>query len=192
MTPRCCKQQGIIELKSKITFVIGGCKSGKTRFAQHLAESMPHAPRVYVATCRPEDEEMRRRVARHQAERGDRWVTEEVPVRLAEVLPRLRAEAGVILIDCLTLWVSNLMLADGTAEEVCARAGDLIRRLTPEGCPVVIVSNEVGTGIVPENALARAYRDAMGSVNQQMAVCADIVVHMVAGIPVAIKGTLAT
>jgi adenosylcobinamide kinase/adenosylcobinamide-phosphate guanylyltransferase len=179
-------------LKSKTTFVVGGCKSGKTRFAQHLAESTLLSPRVYVATCRPEDEEMRRRVARHQAERGGRWITEEVPVRLPEALLRLRAEAGVILIDCLTLWVSNLMLSDDTAAAVSAAADELIRSLTPAGCPVVIVSNEVGTGIVPENALARAYRDAVGSVNQRVAACADSVVHMVAGIPVAIKGTVAT
>jgi adenosylcobinamide kinase/adenosylcobinamide-phosphate guanylyltransferase len=179
-------------MESNVTFVIGGCKSGKTRFAQYLAESTLHPPRVYVATCRPEDEEMRRRVARHQADRGDRWITEEVPIRLPEALLRLRAEAGVILIDCLTLWVSNLMLSDETAAAVSAAADDLTRSLTPPGCPVVIVSNEVGTGIVPANALARAYRDAVGSVNQQVAARADTVVHMVAGIPVAIKGALAT
>ena len=179
-------------MKPKITFVIGGCRSGKSRFALKLAESLPQTPRVYVATCRPEDEEMRRRVARHQTERGNRWLTEEVPVHLAEAVLKLRAEAGVILVDCLTLWVSNLMLAEGTAAAVAAAADELVGSLTPDGCPVVVVSNEVGTGIVPENALARAYRDAVGSVNQQMAACADTVVHMVAGIPVAIKGTLPT
>lgn len=176
-------------MTSKITFIIGGCRSGKSRYALKLAESRPKTPRIYVATCRPEDEEMRRRVAAHQAERGDRWTTEEVPIRLAEALSDLRQSAGIVLVDCLTLWVSNLMLADEGPEALVGAADRLASALGPEGCPVVVVSNEVGAGIVPENRLARQYRDVVGAVNQKVAACADAVVLMVAGIPVAVKGT---
>jgi adenosylcobinamide kinase/adenosylcobinamide-phosphate guanylyltransferase len=175
-------------LTSKITFVIGGCRSGKSRYALTLAEGRQREPRVYVATCRPEDEEMRRRAAAHQAERGDRWITEEVPVHLPEALWSLRQTAGVVLVDCLTLWVSNLMLAAEEPEAASGAAEQLVSALGPEGCPVVVVSNEVGTGIVPENRLARQYRDLVGAVNQKVAACADTVVLMVAGIPVVVKG----
>jgi adenosylcobinamide kinase/adenosylcobinamide-phosphate guanylyltransferase len=175
-------------LTSKITFVIGGCRSGKSRHALKLAESRQKTPRIYVATCRPEDDEMRRRVAAHQSERGDRWITEEVPIRLGQALSDLRQTAGIVLVDCLTLWVSNLMMASSAPDAVAGATGELVSALGPEGCPVVVVSNEVGAGIVPENRLARRYRDAVGFVNQKVAACADHVVLMVAGIPVAVKG----
>jgi adenosylcobinamide kinase/adenosylcobinamide-phosphate guanylyltransferase len=178
-------------LKSNVTFVVGGCRSGKTRFAQTLVENRGQSPRIYVATCQPQDEEMLRRVARHQQERANRWRTEEVPIRLDEAILRLRPEAGAILVDCLTLWVSNLMFDENPPEAVLEAADALVRSLDGGGCPVVVVSNEVGTGIVPENRLAREYRDAVGFVNQRLAACADNVVHMVAGIPVAIKGSVA-
>lgn len=176
-------------MTSTVSLVIGGCRSGKSRHALTLAQRRPGAPLVYVATCEPKDAEMRRRVARHQAERGDRWRTVEEPVRLPETLDRWRQQAAVILVDCLTLWVSNLMLAPAGAPSVAEATDRLLKALSQNGCPVILVSNEVGAGIVPENALARDYRDQVGTVNQAVAACAQTVVWMVAGIPVAVKGT---
>ncbi len=177
-------------MTSTITFVTGGCRSGKSSYALILAENLSASPRIYLATCRPQDEEMRNRVARHQADRGDRWVTEEEPLRLPEALSRLRKESGVVLVDCLTLWIANLMLSGAGPDKIEEAAERLVQALSADGCPVVLVSNEVGAGIVPENALARTYRDAVGTVNQRMAACADTVLFMVAGIPLAVKGTV--
>jgi adenosylcobinamide kinase/adenosylcobinamide-phosphate guanylyltransferase len=133
---------------------------------------------------------MRRRVARHQQDRGKSWNTLEVPIDLPGAITRNGSRADVLLVDCLTLWMSNLLTKtpkiseDGLIESV----DNLTRNLQTAICPVILVSNEVGTGIVPENQLARQFRDLMGLTNQRVAACADRVIWMVAGIPVKIKG----
>jgi len=167
--------------------VLGGCRSGKSRHALALASPFRGGRRIFVATCSPADEEMNRRVALHQAEREADWQTLEVPLALPEALDRHAPAAAVILVDCLTLWVSNLMQRD---EDPAALAGHLERlrsAMTRAACPVILVANEVGLGIVPENRLARLFRDAAGQVNAAMAMICNRVLLVVAGIPLPVK-----
>lgn len=174
------------------TFVIGGCRSGKSDHALKLAESynLPH--HVYIATCVPQDDEMRYRVERHRAERGPRWSTVEEPIRLPETLKSFCSPDTVLLVDCLTLWVTNLVIDSDTKDPECflEPTRQLVQSLEDAQGPVVLVSNEVGTGIVPENHLSRLFRDTAGSVNQYVAKAVDTVIWMVAGIPVKIKSKL--
>ncbi len=171
----------------KITFVIGGCRSGKSRHAIELAEKVPGTQKAFVATCIPRDEEMNQRVARHRQERSSSWITLEVPVRLADTIRQKSTQYDLMLIDCLTLWMSNLLLETEDFETIDRHVTDLTLALENVQCPIILVSNEVGTGIVPENRLARLFRDATGFSNQKVAACADEVVWMVAGISVKIK-----
>jgi adenosylcobinamide kinase/adenosylcobinamide-phosphate guanylyltransferase len=171
-----------------ITFVIGGCRSGKSRHALRLAESTPAVRRIFVATCVPRDDEMRSRVACHQGERSGEWETLEVPEGLGKAISDHSRPGVLLLIDCLTLWTSNLLLASDDPEGMEAPLDELISAVKSAAGPVILVSNEVGTGIVPENRLARLYRDMVGKVNQTVAACADRVILTVAGIPVTIKG----
>lgn len=172
-----------------ICLVIGGCRSGKSRYALETAEKINADRQVFVATCQPHDEEMRRRVQQHRRQRSKRWVTVEEPLELPEVIETHASPDTAVLVDCLTLWTSNLLLrfADSRPEEVSVRSERMAAALQAAGGPVVLVSNEVGTGIVPENRLSRMFRDAAGLVNQQVAAVATTVVWMVAGIPVKIK-----
>ena len=166
-----------------ITLVLGGARSGKSRYAESLVTALP-APWVYVATATAGDAEMATRIAEHRARRGDNWRVMEVPRDLAGALAAAPAGSPV-LIDCLTLWLSNLMLADA---DIPVEAGRLDRALAEAREPVVLVANEVGFGIVPDNALARRFRDAQGRLNQQVAARASRVVLMVAGLPLVVKG----
>ncbi len=168
-------------------FVIGGCRSGKSRHALVLAEDRLGSKNCFVATCVPYDEEMKDRVRRHQEERGGKWRSVEAPLALPEAIDRQGGTADVIVIDCLTLWMNNLIMDERTDEEVLNQVEQLECALSKTRCPVFMVSNEVGTGIVPENKLARRFRDLAGFTNQRMAECADQVIWMVAGIPVKIK-----
>lgn len=143
-----------------------------------------------MATCVPHDEEMRRRVARHQAERSALWETEEVPLELPKAIRRRGSRADLILVDCLTLWTSNLLLETDSPESIELEMQQLTLALEGARCPVILVSNEVGCGIVPENPLARQFRDLAGFCNQAVAAAADRVVWMVAGIPVTVKPKL--
>jgi adenosylcobinamide kinase/adenosylcobinamide-phosphate guanylyltransferase len=173
------------------TLVIGGCRSGKSSHALHLADSMGNIRKFFLATCIPQDDEMHQRVSRHRAERGADWIAVESPILLSEAIQNFGPRADVLLVDCLTLWVSNLMMApaepDAPANPLTAQTNLLIESLRTAACPVILVSNEVGAGIVPDNALAREFRDSMGQVNQRIAACVDQVIWMVAGIPVKIK-----
>ena len=170
-----------------ITFIIGGCRSGKSAEALRRAEALDAKRRLFVATCRPHDAEMRARIERHRRERDASWETLEVPLNLVEALETHNTSGHVILVDCLTLWTTNLMLDDPSENEVEAQALNLVSALAAMHCPVILVANEVGQGIVPENAMARRFRDWAGMVNQKVAACADQVIWMVAGIPVKIK-----
>lgn len=168
----------------KITFVLGGARSGKSRFSEELARS-GGLERHYIATSQAFDDEMRARIAQHRADRGEGWVTHEVPLHLTSALAEIAAPGRVILVDCLTLWVTNLMMAQAEVDrEGVALAGSL-RQLAG---PVIFVSNEVGLGIVPENRMARAFRDHAGRLHQALAAVADEVFFIAAGLPLKMKG----
>lgn len=168
------------------TLVLGGCRSGKSAHAQRLAESAG-LRRLYIATCVPADEEMQARVRRHQEDRGASWTSLEEPLAVADAIQANKHDFDVILLDCLTLWTTQLTLAEADDADVERRLDDLTGAVAAPGAPVIMVSNEVGCGIVPENALARRFRDVAGRVNQRVAAAADRVVWVVAGIPVTIK-----
>jgi adenosylcobinamide kinase/adenosylcobinamide-phosphate guanylyltransferase len=162
--------------------VLGGARSGKSRYAEGIMAALP-PPWVYAATAEALDAEMAERIKAHQARRGAGWTTIEAPRDLAGLLAK-HASAPV-LIDCLTLWLSNLMMADADIE---AEIDRLCIALGKVSAPVIMVANEVGSGIVPDNALARRFRDCQGLLNQRIAAMADWVVLVVAGLPLIIKG----
>ncbi len=164
------------------TLVLGGARSGKTAFAQAQAESAVARPTL-IATGQAFDDEMRARIDRHRAERGDRWATLEAPLDLTGALSALTADDAVV-VDCLTLWLSNLLHARVDPE---AATRDLILALAACPARVWLVSNEVGQGIVPDNALARRFRDEAGWMHQRLAAVADEVFLIVAGLPLRLK-----
>src|SRR3954471_21106552 len=168
---------------SQLTFVLGGARSGKSRYAEQVAMASP-PPWIYLATAEPFDDEMAARIAEHKSRRSRVWQTIDAPRDLAGALGALPASA-TILVDCLTLWLSNLMLAGC---DVDAETGRLEQAMLAHKAPLVLVSNEVGSGIVPDNALARRFRDAQGRLNQTVAARADRVVLLVAGLPMIVKG----
>lgn len=171
----------------RLVFVTGGVRSGKSRFAQSLAEA--HSGELlYVATAEIRDAEMGERIARHRAARGPRWRTLEEPLALADRLPAVAAGAGAVLVDCLTLWLSNLLLLRGEdPARVMAEVERLAAALPEVSSTVILVTNEVGSGIVPENRLARIFRDLAGEANQRLAAAADEAWLVVAGLPVKLK-----
>jgi len=166
-----------------LTLVIGGARSGKSRLAERLVTGTGLA-RWYIATAQTWDDEMRDRIARHRDDRGAGWHTVEAPLDLN---PALQGGGGVVLVDCATLWLSNHLLAGHDLEEQTAR---LLAALRACPAPVVVVSNEVGWSIVPDNALARAFRDAQGRLNQQLAAEAGLVLAVMAGLPLVLKGEM--
>jgi adenosylcobinamide kinase/adenosylcobinamide-phosphate guanylyltransferase len=169
-----------------LTLVLGGARSGKSRYAESLVTAMP-PPWIYVATAEAGDTEMAERIAMHRARRGDGWRTVGAPHDLAAALARAGSDAPV-LVDCLTLWLSNRMLADADLEaDLEAETAQLEAAIAGRRAPAVLVSNEVGFGIVPDNALARRFRDLQGRLNQRMAARANRVVLMVAGLPLVVK-----
>jgi adenosylcobinamide kinase / adenosylcobinamide-phosphate guanylyltransferase len=166
----------------KLTFVIGGARSGKSRCAESLIAALP-PPWTYVATAEALDAEMSERIAGHRTRRGSQWRTVEAPRDLAAALTA--SATTPVLIDCLTLWLSNLMLAGADIDVETAR---LEQALAAAKAPVILVANEVGSGIVPEHALGRKFRDLQGVLNQRIAARADRVVLVVAGLPLVLKG----
>ncbi len=165
-----------------LTLVLGGARSGKSRHAEALVTALP-GPWVYVATAEAGDAEMAARIAAHRAGRAPGWRTVEAPLALAAALDEV-LEAPV-LVDCLTLWLSNLMAA---GRDIAAAREALLAALARRTAPTVLVSNEVGLGIVPDNALARAFRDEAGRLHQAIAARAERVVFMVAGVAMRVKG----
>ena len=165
------------------TLVLGGARSGNSRFAESLARE-PMLPRLYLATATAGDAEMRARIAHHRARRGDDWRTIEVPLNLVETLERESGAGRVVLVDCLTLWLSNLMHA---GRDVAAETRRLADRLRAVPGPVMLVSNEVGLGLVPETPLGRDFRDAQGRLNQAVAAAVTNVVFIAAGLPLWLK-----
>ena len=171
----------------KHILVLGGCRSGKSSFAKQAADHMARDKKIYLATSVPTDREMKERVKHHQDDRGPDWATIEEPIRIHETIDRACAQAKVILVDCLTLWVSNLLFRETDEAGIMAAVDLLVGALNRSTCPVILVSNEVGYGIVPENSLARQFRDMAGLVNQRVARAVDEVFVSMAGIPVRIK-----
>ena len=168
-----------------LTLVVGGARSGKSAFAERLVIGTGR-PRRYIATAEAWDDEMRDRIAQHQRDRAGDWTTVEAPLDLPSALSGAHSSEAV-LIDCATLWLTNHLLADhDLAEETKA----LITALAACPAPVIIVSNETGWGIVPENALARRFRDEQGRLNQRLAAEAGLAVTVIAGLPMVLKGTL--
>ena len=165
-----------------VTLVLGGARSGKSRYAEWLIATYP-PPWIYIATAEARDDEMAERIAAHRARRDAGWQTMEAPHELAGALEAAPA-GGAVLVDCLTLWLSNLMDGPFDIEVQTARLQEV---LAGRVGPTVLVSNEVGLGIVPDNALARRFRDLQGTLNQKLAAQAPRVVMMVAGLPVAVK-----
>lgn len=169
-----------------LTLILGGAASGKSAFAEDLVLKTKSAPPIYIATAQVFDDEMAQKVAKHREMRGSGWQTIEEPLDLPGALAQVQTGQPV-LIDCATLWLTNLILGEHNVETHTNALKDALK--TCKG-PVVIVSNEVGQGIVPDNALSRRFRNAQGRLNQQLATEADLVVAVMAGLPLLLKGTL--
>lgn len=167
-------------LKARSIIVLGGVRSGKSRRAQALAEQCD-GKRIFIATAQAFDEEMRQRIAQHQADRDESWSTVEAPIELVATIGEMDATDSIILVDCLTLWLSNLLLAEHDLEKECAALTSLVKELSGR---IIFVSNEVGLSVVPDNALARQFRDAAGLLNQQLAQTCEQAEFMVAGFPI--------
>jgi adenosyl cobinamide kinase/adenosyl cobinamide phosphate guanylyltransferase len=169
-----------------IVLVTGGARSGKSRFAEaRLRALAPAGPWRYLATAEPLDDEMRARIARHQARRGHGWRTVEAPRALAAALSAPPADAA--LVDCVTLWLSNLLGDGGSDERILDAVDDLAAAARASSAPIVMVTNEVGAGIVPESALGRRFRDLAGLANQRLAAAAAEVVLVACGLPLVLK-----
>ncbi len=168
----------------RLTLVLGGARSGKSRHAESLVTASARPPWVYVATAQALDAEMTERIAHHRARRGAGWQTVEAPHDLAGAIAAAPPDSA-LLVDCLTLWLTNRMLAEA---DIAADTAALEAALARRHAPSVLVSNEVGSGVVPDNALARRFADLQGRLNQRIAAHADRVVLVVAGLPLTLKG----
>ncbi|TMJ21823.1 MAG: bifunctional adenosylcobinamide kinase/adenosylcobinamide-phosphate guanylyltransferase [Alphaproteobacteria bacterium] len=166
-----------------LTFVLGGARSGKSRYAEGLVMDCA-PPWIYIATAEAHDGEMSAKIATHRNRRDGRWRTVEAPLDLPGAIAAHGNEEQAVLVDCLTLWLSNVMLA---GRDLIAEQQRLITALGDASGPLVVVSNEVGLGIVPDNALAREFRDGQGRVNMQVAAMADRAVLIAAGLPLILK-----
>jgi adenosylcobinamide kinase / adenosylcobinamide-phosphate guanylyltransferase len=173
---------------SKVTLLTGGCRSGKSRKALEVASAFTH--KAFIATAEPIDEEMDARIAAHRRERGDGFITVEEPVDLAGAIRALPDRIEVAIVDCLTVWLGNLMYRVQDLGEREAFVSEFIDALKAPPCDIVIVTNEVGMGIVPSDALSREYRDLAGGLNQKVAVAAGRVIFMVSGLPIVLKDTV--
>lgn len=166
-----------------MVFILGGARSGKSGFALKTASAIP-GRKAFIATAQALDDEMGQRIARHKAERSTEWQSFEEPVCLGDLITRIQEAYDVLLIDCLTLWVTNIMLGDNAVE---GQSRLLLDALSACRSSVFVVSNEVGLGIVPDNRLTREFRDIAGTLNQKVAAVADEVYFMAAGLPLKIK-----
>jgi adenosylcobinamide kinase/adenosylcobinamide-phosphate guanylyltransferase len=174
-------------MNPQLIFVTGGGRSGKSQFAQDLACSLK-GPKVFIATAEPFDEEMAERITAHKKARPTGWDTFEEPVNLGKAVVDCGATYDVLLVDCLTLWISNLLTNNSRGEQaIRSEVDNLVENCKTVSATVVIVSNELGMGIVPLDRLTRLYRDIVGKANQQMAAAADQVFLLVSGIPLKIK-----
>ncbi len=171
----------------EITFITGGARSGKSAFALQRASGI-HGRKAYIATAEALDDEMRERISRHKAERGSEWDTHEEPLRVTDALIGLQDRYKTVLLDCLTIWLSNILIREADVGKEINGFMDKLQ-VIKDTSPfhLIIVSNEVGAGIVPENCLARRFRDLAGTLNQRVAEIADEVYLVTAGIPLKLK-----
>ncbi len=170
-------------MSSKITLILGGARSGKSRFAEKQALAC-QKERLYLATSQIFDDEMKTRIDKHKLDRGPDWITIEEPLEISDLLKREASPDRVILLDCLTLWVTNLMMAERNMKSAFANLVDTLQTLKGD---VILVSNEVGQGIVPDNKMAREFRDLAGWLHQDIAAIADKVYFVTAGLPQRLK-----
>ena len=170
---------------NNLTLVTGGAASGKSAFSERLVRTIG-GRRHYLATAQAFDGEMRDKILRHQLQRGGDWITHEAPLEVDKIIENLTAD-DVLLLDCATLWLTNLMLAE---HDVSAAADGLLRALSDTPAQVVIVTNEVGSGIVPQDALSRQFRQFQGELNQNIAANAALVVVVISGLPMILKGQM--
>uniref|UniRef100_A0A831UC27 Adenosylcobinamide kinase n=1 Tax=Geobacter metallireducens TaxID=28232 RepID=A0A831UC27_GEOME len=171
---------------ARVIFITGGARSGKSRLAERIADGFG-APLGYLATGAAGDGEMAERIARHRQRRGDAWTTIEEPLELAGALRENDGRFGAVLVDCVTLWLTNLLLAYGDSGRCLERVRELTALFPLLATPVILVSNEVGMGIVPENRLARQFRDLAGEANELIAAAADEVHVTFSGLPLRLK-----
>jgi len=171
----------------KIILITGGCRSGKSRFALDYA-NQHFSKKLFLATCEALDEEMAQRIAHHKKMRSPEWETIEEPVEIVDKIRRYGDEVEVILLDCITLWLSNLLMRKKGDSEIMKEISALIDTLQEKQTSLIFVSNEVGMGIVPADPLSRRFRDLSGTTNQKIAEAADTAIFMVSGIPIFLKG----
>jgi adenosylcobinamide kinase/adenosylcobinamide-phosphate guanylyltransferase len=171
----------------KLILITGGCRSGKSQFALDYA-NRHFRKKLYLATCEALDEEMEKRIEVHKKKRGVDWQTVEEPIDIAEAIRQYENDAEVILLDCITLWLSNLLMRQESDDEITSEVSRLMETVKKGQPSLIFVSNEVGMGIVPVEPLGRRFRDLAGMANQKIAEAADRVVFMVSGIPIFMKG----
>jgi adenosylcobinamide kinase/adenosylcobinamide-phosphate guanylyltransferase len=171
----------------RMIFITGGCRSGKSRYALHYA-NQHFSKKLFLATCEVLDEEMAQRIENHKKMRGLEWQTVEEPVNIIDKIKKDGADSEVILIDCLTLWLYNLLMKWDSDLRIMEETETLIDTLNKSDASFILVSNEVGMGIVPADPLSRRYRDLLGTMNQRIAEALDTVIFMVSGIPIFLKG----
>lgn len=174
-------------MEKRMIFVTGGCRSGKSRYALHYA-NQHFSNKLFLATCEVLDEEMAQRIENHKKMRGLEWRTVEEPVDIIDKIRKDRTDSEVILIDCLTLWLYNLLMKWDSDLRIMEETETLIDTLKKSDASFILVSNEVGMGIVPADPLSRRYRDLLGTMNQRIAEALDTVIFMVSGIPIFLKG----
>lgn len=177
----------------RIVLVTGGARSGKSNYAEEISEKLCKDPfrRYYIATAQAFDEEMKIRIQKHKESRGQKFVTVEEPLDLASAITDNASNADLIMVDCLTVWVSNLMYHfENNTEKIQAYINSLVSAISSVDCNLVFVTNETGSGIVPNNSLSRLFRDYAGILNQKIACKATDVFMTVCGIPMVVKGNL--
>jgi adenosylcobinamide kinase/adenosylcobinamide-phosphate guanylyltransferase len=173
---------------SKKVLITGGCRSGKSRHALSLTRNV-FGEKLFVATAEALDSEMSERISKHRQERGSNWETFEEPVALTQTFKQLEGRSGILILDCLTLWISNLLIKDYKQDYILMETNRLMAQSERMQCQLVFVTNEVGAGIVPESKLGRDFRDVVGAVNQLVAQKCDEVIYMVSGISTTIKSS---
>jgi len=173
----------------KTILITGGCRSGKSRFALDYA-NQHFSKKLFLATCEALDEEMAQRIAHHKKMRSPEWETIEEPVEIVDKIRRYADEVEVILLDCITLWLSNLLMRRKGDSEIMEEISALIHTVREVQTSLIFVSNEVGMGIAPADPLSRRFRDLSGTTNQKIAEAADTAIFMVSGIPIFLKGNL--
>ena len=174
---------------SQLILITGGVRSGKSRYALTLAKQWPKAPKCFIATAEPFDEEMKSRISRHQSERGEDFFTLEEPVQIGKILKKAQSQYAFILIDCLTVWVNNLLFRfPSSPDQIRGEMEAFVEAVKLRQTDLCLVTNEIGWGMVPDNPLARRFADQLGVLNQQLSELCDEVILMISGTPLSIKG----